>query len=192
MQTAQIAQTVDYVDLELYQGRWYAIATRRTSLYQAACRDRTSAEYSIQRHGAEPYLTITNRCRSLLGLVWANRVTGRIADAGSNARLFVPEYGGTAQRPNYYVLALGEPGRFGSAVDRYSWVLISEPDGSEAYLMLRDPRCATAVLRAAVPALEQAGFALEALFLEPQPDADFTSRGATRRTSVAHYLATLA
>jgi len=38
-----VPPTVERVDLEESQGTWYAVATQRTSGYQAACLDRTRA-----------------------------------------------------------------------------------------------------------------------------------------------------
>jgi len=44
-----VPPTVERVELDRFQGVWYAIATQRTSGYQADCRDRTRAEYPAAR-----------------------------------------------------------------------------------------------------------------------------------------------
>lgn len=187
--TAAKPVTVSYVNLTRYQGRWYTIATLRTSLYQAACRDRTIVEYALRTDGADPVIEVLNTCRLFSGRTYVDRIAARVADTTSNAIIYIPAYGGSQRNPNYYIVGLGEPGAFGSQANAYSWTIVTGRNQEEAWIMARDPRYATAVLKQAIPVAEQAGIDPDAFYLEPQEGADFLERGATRNTRATEYLA---
>jgi len=178
--------TVASVDLERFSGRWYAVATQRTSGYQAVCRDRTIAEYTLRRDGT---IGVHNSCRRFDGRVTGDRVVARSADPETNAVLYIRAYFGFRLAPNYFVSGLGRPGAFGARSDRYSWLIIAGAGGSEAWIMARDPRRSRAVLAAAAPAARRAGISLDGLFVEPQPGSDVIAAGFDREDSVAEVLA---
>jgi len=182
-------RTVRAVDLERLQGRWYAVATKRTSAYQAACRDRTESIYRLRRGGPAPAIAGINRCRRFDGRTTGDAIDVRVADRRTNAVLYVTTYGGTPERPNYLVAGLGRPGRLGAPRGRYAWLVIDAPDRSEAWIMARDPRRTLAVLREAAPAARRAGIDLADLLLKAQPGSDAIARGFTRASDVATVLA---
>jgi len=182
-------RTVPRVDLERFQGRWFAVATKRTSPYQAGCRDGTQSVYRLRGGRGGPAIDGLNLCRGFDGRVTGDRIDVRIAEPRTNAVLYVTTYGGTRRRPNYLVAGLGRPGRHGARPDRYSWLLIDAPDRSEAWIMARDPRRTLDVLREAAPVAARRGIDPSTLRLEPQPGSDAVARGFDRETSVAELLA---
>jgi len=177
--------TVPSVDLRAFAGRWYAVATQRTSGYQADCRDRTIAEYTLRGDGS---IGVLNACRRLDGRVTGDRVVARSADPATDATLFIRGYFGLRLLPNYFVAGLGPRGAFGAAPGAYGWLIIAGAGGSEAWVMARDPRRARAVLAAAAPAAARAGIALDRLRVEPQPGSDVVAAGFGRERTVAEVL----
>jgi hypothetical protein len=63
----------------------------------------------------------------------------------------------------------------------YRWVIVGDSDLGEAWLMARDPREGTEVMRETAVSLRRIGI-FDRLLLEPQPDADYTIDGSVRRT----------
>lgn len=79
--------TVDFVDLEKYQGTWYEIARYENS-FQKKCLG-TKAEYGKWFH----YITVKNTCQLSNGKERVGKALATVADKKSNARLkvsFVP------------------------------------------------------------------------------------------------------
>jgi lipocalin len=180
--------TVPLVDLEKYQGRWYSVALRRDVYYQAVCLDSTRVDYTIRQLRGETVVDVFNRCRRFLNLPSGSQVTARVADPDTNATLYIPSYGGTKEQPNYSIVALGEPSRYGAPADRYSWVLITGPDLTEAWIMVRDVSSAPEILREAAPAAEQAGLDLSTLYLEPHVYMPAGVWDVSRGTTLADFL----
>jgi apolipoprotein D and lipocalin family protein len=124
-------ETVPYVDLARYQGRWYEIA-RLPMWFQRGCLQ-SEALYEVVDATT---VAVTNRCPTASGAT--KTATGRatVVDPQTNARLevefdnwFSRLFPGVARGdywvlyldPDYTLALVGEPGR------RYLWVLSRSP-----------------------------------------------------------------
>lgn len=118
-------QTVDYVDLTRYSGKWHQIAFFPTR-FQGKCTVDTTATYTIRPDGK---VGVLNECRTPEGKSKSISGTARIEDRDSNAKLkvkffwFVPagDYWILALDPEYRYALVGEPAR------KYLWVLARTP-----------------------------------------------------------------
>ena len=125
-------ETVPYVDVARYLGKWYEIA-RLPQSTQAGC-TAVTAEYSLNEDGS---VKVLNSCRLF------NPSEGRLitisgkatpVDA-SNSKLEVSFFDGL-QKGNYWVLELAED---------YSYALVGEPSRSSLFVLSRSPQLAEEV-----------------------------------------------
>jgi apolipoprotein D and lipocalin family protein len=122
---APAVQTVDYVDLTRYAGKWHQIAFFPTR-FQGKCTIDTTATYTIRSDGK---VGVLNECKTLEGKSKSISGTARIEDRDSNAKLkvrffwFVPagDYWIIALDPEYRYAVVGEPDR------KYLWILARSP-----------------------------------------------------------------
>jgi apolipoprotein D and lipocalin family protein len=118
-------QTVAFVDVSLYLGTWYEIASF-PQRFQEGC-TATTATYSLRENGD---IDVLNRCRrnSLDGEETVARGVARVVDSATNARLkvsfFRPFWGAywiIDLGPDYEYAVVGHPGR------DYLWILSRTP-----------------------------------------------------------------
>jgi apolipoprotein D and lipocalin family protein len=125
-------QTVDYVNLDKYAGKWYEIA-RLPNSFQDQCVSEVTAEYRRRDDGG---LEVINRCRMEDGSMDQARGAARVVNEETNAKLkvrFAPawlswlpatwvDFWILYRAPDYSVSAVGTPTR------KSLWILSRTPD----------------------------------------------------------------
>ncbi|HEX2530569.1 MAG TPA: lipocalin family protein [Burkholderiaceae bacterium] len=128
---AQQPQTVPYVDLGRYAGKWHEIA-RLPNKFQEQCVANVTAEYTVRD---DSQIDVINRCTKRDGSIEAAHGRVRVADHVTNAKLgvrFAPDwlswlpmvwakYWILDLAPDYSVVAVGDPRR------TYLWILSRTP-----------------------------------------------------------------
>lgn len=124
-------QTVEYVDVNRYVGKWYEIASYPTS-FQRDCTG-TTAEYSLKDDGT---IRVFNRC--LLGSLDGDENTiegsARVVDSTTNAKLAV-RFFAFFEAP-YWIIELDE---------EYQWAVVSDPARRFLWILSRTPTMDSAV-----------------------------------------------
>lgn len=149
-------QTVDNLDLERYQGRWYEIA-RLENEFQEKCARNVRVRYSLRPDGA---MEVVNQCDRGDGSLMSAQGLARKQDAdGKASKLevrfapawlsFLPMVWG-----DYYVM---------DVADDYSWAVVGTPDRDYFWILSRSPRLAETVVRGIVERAEQKGYDLDGL-----------------------------
>lgn len=118
-------ETVAYVDVEKYMGKWYEIALFPQS-FEKNCTG-TTAEYTLRNDGK---VTVVNSCHlnTLNGQFKVAKGEAYIADKLTNAKLkvsfFKPFYG------DYWILDLGQ---------NYEYAMVGAPDRQYLWFLSRTP-----------------------------------------------------
>jgi apolipoprotein D and lipocalin family protein len=125
MMASQPLQTVPYVDLSRYAGKWYEIASFPQS-FQKGCHC-TTAEYTISKKG---YVIVENRCNR-------DSINGKLSIAKGKA--FVVENSGNAKlkvqffwpfKAKYWIIELA---------DDYSYAVVGHPNRQYLWILSRTP-----------------------------------------------------
>jgi apolipoprotein D and lipocalin family protein len=114
-------ETVPFVDLTRYSGKWHEIA-RFPNRFQRNCIGETTAIYTLQDDGT---IAVLNQCRKRNGSFTSARGRARVAGGkGPNSKLkvtffwpFRGDYWIIDLDPDYQWAVVGEPRR------RYLWIL---------------------------------------------------------------------
>ena len=127
-----LLQTVQHVDLNRYQARWYEIA-RYPNWFEKKCDRDVTAEYSKKDNGD---IRVVNTCVTQSGKINQSVGTAKIVDKSTNAKLkvtfFWPFYG------NYWVIDLG---------DNYEYAVVGEPSRDYLWILSRTPMMPDSVYR---------------------------------------------
>jgi apolipoprotein D and lipocalin family protein len=121
-----VLETIPYVDLERYQGRWFEIA-RFPARFERHCAKNTIAEYTLHRGR----LRIANACTSAKGEIIVTNGWAKPHDE-TNAKLHV-RFGPLA-RGEYWILDLASDYSYavvGHPSRRYLWILSRTPSLDE-------------------------------------------------------------
>ena len=118
-------ETVEYVDVEQYMGKWYEIASYPT-FFNTNC-TATTAEYTLQNDGS---VKVINECRIGSPTGRLNRIEGtaRVVDETTNAELKVM-FSFFAQG-DYWIIALD---------DEYQWAVVGDPGRTTLFVLSRTP-----------------------------------------------------
>jgi apolipoprotein D and lipocalin family protein len=123
---AQTLQTVPYVDLSKYAGKWYEVASYPMS-FQKGCHC-TTAEYTLSEKG---YVIVENRC---------NRDSVNGPESYIKGRAFVDKNSGNSKlkvqffwpfRAKYWIIDLA---------DDYSYAVVSHPNRQTLWILSRSPK----------------------------------------------------
>lgn len=123
-------QTVNYVDLNQYIGRWYEIASIPQS-FQKMCVANTTADYSFAEKNL---IKVLNSCDTAKGERKTAEARAKVKDKKTNAKLrvtfvkifdWVFSFGG-----NYWILDLAED---------YSYAVVGDPTTNYAWILSRSP-----------------------------------------------------
>jgi len=123
--------TVDSVNLERYQGKWYEIA-RYPNRFQKKCAENTTATYSLKPNGR---VQVVNQCITTAGKAISATGEAKVVAGSSNAKLkvrfapaflsFLPmvwgDYWVIDLDPGYHYAVIGDPSR------EYFWILSRTP-----------------------------------------------------------------
>jgi apolipoprotein D and lipocalin family protein len=146
---AQILQTVPYVDLNKYAGKWYEIAAY-PQRFTKGCHC-TTAEYTMTDKG---YVIVENRCNkdsvngkpsSIRGKAFAEKNSG-------NARLKVQFF--WPFKGKYWIIDLA---------DDYSYAVVSHPNRKYLWILSRTSTMDESVYQQILSGLEAKGFDLTKL-----------------------------
>lgn len=123
-------ETINYVDLNKYLGKWYEVASIPQS-FQKQCVGNTTAEYSL----AENHLiSVVNSCDTKNGERKIGEGRAKIVDQKTNSKLkvtFVKFFGWTfAFGGKYWILDVDED---------YSNALVGDPTREYAWILSRTP-----------------------------------------------------
>jgi apolipoprotein D and lipocalin family protein len=151
---SQLLQTVPYVDLKKYSGKWYEIASF-PQRFQKNCKC-TTAEYTLTDKN---YVIVENRC-----------VKG--SPGGKQAyikgKAFVEENSGNAKlkvqffwpfRGKYWIIDLA---------DDYSYAVVSHPNRKYLWILSRTPQMNEGIYQQIVSRLKKNGFDLTKLQITTQ------------------------
>lgn len=122
---AQTLQTVPYVDLQKYSGKWYEIASYPQA-FQQGCHC-TSAEYTATDKG---FIVVENRCNkdSLNGKQSYIKGKAFVVKNSGNAKLKVQFF--WPFRGQYWIIDLA---------DDYSYAVVSHPNKKYLWILSRTP-----------------------------------------------------
>ncbi|MGZ3921492.1 MAG: lipocalin family protein [Bacteroidia bacterium] len=151
---SQPLQTVPYVDLKKYAGKWYEIASFPQN-FQKNCKC-TTAEYTLSEKG---YMIVENRC-----------VKGSISgkQAYIKGKAFVEKNSGNAKlkvqffwpfRGKYWIIDLAKD---------YSYAVVSHPNKKYLWILSRTPQLNDVVYNEITMRLKEKGFDLTKLQVTKQ------------------------
>ena len=148
-------ETVSFVDLNKYLGKWYEIA----SYYQSFQKDcvATTATYSLDEDGD---IDVINECRlkTLDGKLKKADGYAKVVDKKTNAKLkvtfFWPFFG------KYWIIDLGR---------NYEYAVVGHPNRKYLWILSRTPKMDKAVYDGILDRLKEKSFDLTKLNLTLQP-----------------------
>ena len=120
-------ETIPFVDLERYQGRWFEIA-RYPTRFERRCARNTAAQYTL----VDGKIRVVNTCTTEDGDVLVTRGWASVADPETNSKLRV-RFGAFA-RGDYWILDLASDysvAVVGDRKRRYLWILSRTPELDE-------------------------------------------------------------
>jgi apolipoprotein D and lipocalin family protein len=148
-QANQEVETVEYVDLNQYLGKWYEVASIPQS-FQKQCISNTTAEYSLDQDGL---IVVINSCETADGSRSIAEGRARVEDKDSNAKLkvtfvkifdWVFAFGG-----NYWIIDLGA---------NYEYALVGDPTRDYAWILSRTPAVDMEFFKAADAKFREQGY----------------------------------
>jgi apolipoprotein D and lipocalin family protein len=143
-------QTVPFVNLEKYLGRWYEVASIPQT-FQKKCVKNTQANYEVDENSG--YIVVNNTCTETDGYIKTAEGRARIENEESQAELkvtfvklinWVFTFGG-----DYWVIGLQRD---------YQWAVVGHPSREYAWILSRDPNMSKRSLRAAHTILVKNGY----------------------------------
>jgi apolipoprotein D and lipocalin family protein len=146
---AQTLQTVPYVDLNRYAGKWYEIASF-PQFFQKGCHC-TTAQYTLSEKG---YVIVENRCNkdSVHGKESYIKGKAFIEEGSGNAKLKVQFF--WPFRGKYWIIDLA---------DDYSYAVVSHPNKKYLWILARTASIEDAVYQQILDRLKSKGFDLSKL-----------------------------
>jgi apolipoprotein D and lipocalin family protein len=118
-------ETVAFVDIELYMGKWYEIASYPT-FFNSSC-TATTAEYTLQDDGT---VLVVNECRvgDPSGRVDRIEGTASVVNEETNAELKVSFF--FFAQGDYWIIDLDED---------YQWAVVGDPNRQTLFILSRTP-----------------------------------------------------
>ena len=146
---AQPLQTVPFVDLKKYAGKWYEIASY-PNRFQKGCH-RTTADYTLSDQG---YVIVENRCNrgSINGKQSYIKGKAFVEKNSGNAKLKVQFF--WPFKGKYWVIDLA---------DDYSYAVVSNPNRKYLWILSRTPKMDNAIYQQILSRLKEKGFDLKVL-----------------------------
>lgn len=146
---AQKLETVPYVDLDKYAGKWYEIASY-PQRFQKGCHC-TTAEYTLSDKG---YVIVENRCNkdSVNGPESSIKGKAFVVKNSGNAKLKVQFFWPFTGK--YWIIDLA---------DDYSYAVVSHPNKKYLWILSRTPQMDSVVYQGILSRLEAKGFDLSKL-----------------------------
>ncbi|PKL75177.1 MAG: hypothetical protein CVV27_16725 [Candidatus Melainabacteria bacterium HGW-Melainabacteria-1] len=170
VQAQSAVQSVPFVDLKLYTGSWYEIASFETMFQDRDCAG-TSATYTLNPDGT---IKVWNQCYvPTFNGYRLDRIEGRawVAEPNSQARLKVSFFG--PFEGDYWVLALDE---------NYQYALVGAPNRNYLWVLSRDPVMSESVYQSLLDTARSQGFDVSRLRLTPSREQGL-NQGSARANS---------
>jgi apolipoprotein D and lipocalin family protein len=141
---AQTLQTVPFVDLNKYAGKWYEIASF-PQRFQKGCYG-TTAEYSLTDKG---YMIVENRCNkdSLNGKPSYIKGKAFVMKNSGNAKLKVQFF--WPFKGKYWIIDLA---------DDYSYAVVGHPNRKYLWILSRTPMMHDTIYQPIIARLKEQGF----------------------------------
>lgn len=151
---AQSMQTVPYVDLKKYAGKWYEIASF-PQRFQRNC-NCTTAEYTLSEKG---YVIVVNRCRkgSVTGREVSIKGKAFVKKGSNNSKLKVQFF--WPIRGKYWIIDLAED---------YSYAVVSHPNKKYLWILSRTPKMDPGLYQQILTRLNNMGLDTGRLHRTPQ------------------------
>ncbi|NLX07311.1 MAG: lipocalin family protein [Phycisphaerae bacterium] len=153
-------ETVDFVDLERYEGLWYEIASYPTFFNQDLVA--TTAQYTLREDGR---VDLINRARvgDFDGPETTIAGVARTTDPNSNSRLAVRfnQFPVCLFEAHYWIIELDQ--------ENYQYAVVSDPRRSTLFILSRTPTVDDQFLQALIDDLAARGFDPNEIQLTPQP-----------------------
>ena len=146
---SQTLQTVPYVDLKKYAGKWYEIASFPQP-FQKGC-NCTTAEYTLTDKG---YVIVENRCNkdSIHGKQSYIKGKAFVVENSGNAKLKVQFF--WPFKGKYWIIDLA---------DDYSYAVVGHPNRKYLWILSRKPKLSESVYNSIINRLKDKGFDLSKL-----------------------------
>ncbi len=143
---AQTLQTVTYVDLNKYSGKWYEIASY-PQRFQKGCHC-TTAEYTFSAKG---YVIVENRCNrdSVNGKLSYIKGKAFVENNSGNAKLKVQFF--WPFKGKYWIIDLASD---------YSYAVVSHPNKKYLWILSRTSKMDNTVYQQIISRLKSKGFDL--------------------------------
>lgn len=142
-------ETVPFVDLSRYAGKWYQIAFFPTR-FQKNCTIDTTAEYTTRSDGR---IGVRNECTKPNGRRTSIEGTARVVDPTTQAKLKV-KFFWFAPAGDYWVIDLGE---------NYEYAVVGTPDRKFLWILSRNPIMDRALYDTLVSRVREKAFPTERL-----------------------------
>jgi len=151
---SQSLQTVPFVDLKKYAGKWYEISAF-PQRFQKGCHC-TTAEYTLTNKG---YVIVENRCNK-------NSVHGK--QAYIKGKAFVVENSGNAKlkvqffwpfKAKYWIIDLA---------DDYSYAVVGHPNRKYLWILSRTPKMDKLLYQQIISRIKEKGFDISKLKITEQ------------------------
>jgi apolipoprotein D and lipocalin family protein len=151
---SQSLQTVPYVDIKKYAGKWYEIASY-PQRFQKGCHG-TTAEYTWSEKG---YVIVENRCNkgSLSGKQSYIKGKAFVEENSGNAKLKVQFF--WPFKGKYWIIDLA---------DDYSYAVVSHPNKNYLWILSRTSKMNDETYQQIIARLKEKGFDLTKLQLTEQ------------------------
>ncbi len=141
-------QTVKYVNLEKYAGKWYEIA-KIPNFFQKKCKKNTTAEYTLMDNQT---LQVVNRCYGKNEEIIETNGIAKIVDFQTNAKLKVSFLNICGFRPfwgDYWIIGLDT---------EYTYAIIGTPNRKYGWLLSKSPYLSENILNTIQQELEKNGY----------------------------------
>lgn len=151
---SQTLQTVPYVDLKKYAGKWYEIASF-PQRFQKGC-NCTTAEYTPTDKG---YVIVENRCNkdSINGKQSYIKGKAFVVENSGNAKLKVQFF--WPFRGKYWIIELA---------DDYSYAVVGHPNRKYLWILSRTPSINDTTYQQIISRLKEKGFDVSKIRLTKQ------------------------
>lgn len=151
---SQTLQTVPFVDLNKYAGKWYEIASI-PQFFQKGCHG-TTAEYTLTDKG---YVIVENRCNkdSIHGKQTYIKGKAFVVENSGNAKLKVQFF--WPFKGKYWIIDLG---------DNYHYAVVSHPNKKYLWILSRTPIMDETLYKEITYRLKEKGFDISKIKLTQQ------------------------
>jgi apolipoprotein D and lipocalin family protein len=140
--------TVPYVDLSKYTGKWYEISKIPNS-FQKGCARNTTAEYKLREDGK---IDVINKCIEDNGSVNEAEGLAKVTDEKTNSKLkvsFVSIFGIHLFWGDYWIIGLDK---------NYEFAVVGHPERKYGWILSRTPKLSDEKLQEAYSILKNNGY----------------------------------